>query len=123
MAAVPARRRLLEPDHVGVESAEPLDGEAEPLLQRLVVARELREDPGVEEIERDEAERERRRARGRSGTMMPEPAPRMPSAAPATISARPTLAIGSALRAVDRAGAYFPSLSPLKKPMTAAQRT
>jgi hypothetical protein len=59
----PAGRRLLKADDIGVDGPQAFRHERETVLERLVVAVELRKDAPVEEVERDEAERASRRRR------------------------------------------------------------
>jgi len=56
----PAGRRLLKSDDVRIEGPQALDDERETLLEGVVVAVQLREDAPVEEVERDEPQREGR---------------------------------------------------------------
>ena len=57
----PASRRLLETHYVGVQGAEPVGGVPQAVLERFVVPGQLREDAAVEQVERHEADRQRRR--------------------------------------------------------------
>jgi hypothetical protein len=75
VATPAAARGLLEPDHVGVEPAERLDGHGEALVQALPVAEEVGGDAAVEHVVGEEAERAGRLGRRGLGSQQQEQAP------------------------------------------------
>jgi hypothetical protein len=69
VAPPPSARRFLEPDHVGVEAAEPIGRRVETVLQPFAVAPQTGGHAAVEDVEADEAKRScgGRRVRSRAG--------------------------------------------------------